>query len=91
LNTLPNINNKIGCDLEVYLVERGHDVEMDFYVWNWLMECFCVGVGGLVRMRHNDIRMLHHASVGSHHKSALRKSFRVCSTLVQCFDGLIYD
>jgi hypothetical protein len=33
-NTLPNINNKIGCDLKVCLVEWGHDVETEFYVGN---------------------------------------------------------
>jgi hypothetical protein len=59
-------------------------------VGNWLMECFRIGVGGPVHMWHNDIRMLDHVGVGSHHKSTLRKSFPVCSTLVQCFDGLIY-
>jgi hypothetical protein len=54
------------------------------------MECFRVGIEELVHMQHNDIRMLGHASVGSHHESALRKSFRVCNIPRQCFDGLIY-
>jgi hypothetical protein len=49
------------------------------------MECFRVGVGGPVCMRHNDIRMFNHTGVGSHHESPLRKSFQVCNTSVQCF------
>jgi hypothetical protein len=33
-DTLPNITSISGCDLEVCLIERGHDFEMDFCVGN---------------------------------------------------------
>lgn len=45
LDTLPNITSRSGCDLEVCLVERGHGVETDFGIGNWLMDSFRLGLG----------------------------------------------
>lgn len=45
LDSLPNVTSKSGCDLEVSLVERGHDFETDFGMGNWLMDSFRLGLG----------------------------------------------
>jgi len=45
LDTLPNITSGSGCDLELCLIERGHDAETDFGLGNWLMDSFRLGVG----------------------------------------------
>ena len=57
-DTLPNITSRRGCDFEVCLVERGHDVDTDFGVGNWLMDSFRVGVGEPVCMLHDRICLI---------------------------------
>lgn len=54
LDLLPNVTSKSGCDLEVSLVERGHDLETDFGMGNWLMDSFRLGLGEPVWCFHHE-------------------------------------
>ncbi|KAG0566404.1 hypothetical protein KC19_7G061500 [Ceratodon purpureus] len=81
---LPTITSRSGCDLEVCLVERGHDVETDFGMGNWLMDSFRVGLGepveiGGTRQELEDLREICKAEIKAARQmaSAVVKLFQI--------------
>jgi hypothetical protein len=83
LDSLPNVTSRSGCDLEVSLVERGHDLGTDFGMGNWLMDSFRFGLGEPLevvgtRQELEDLREICRAEIEAarHMASAVIKLFQ---------------